>query len=91
MLYKDIAAGKDLGAADAIWFNHIKGVKAATTAPSSVAEPMDPTMTEEEVAEFMSDAQEPSVNRPCKLSSQEQPCWERYSNWGGAYDELGAG
>ena len=91
MLYKDIAAGKDLGAADAIWFNHIKGVKAATTAPSSVAEPMDPTMTEEEVAEFMSDAAEPSVNRPCKLSSQDQPCWERYSNWGGAYDELGAG
>ena len=39
----------------------------------------------------MSDAVEPSTGRPCKISTQEQPCWERYSNWGGAYDELGAG
>lgn len=90
MLYKDILAGKDLGASDATWFNHIKGVKAATTAPSSVDEMMDPTMTEEEIAEFMSDAAEPSVNRPCKLSTPDVPCWERYSNWGGAYDELGS-
>lgn len=89
MLYRDLAAGKTLNAADAEWFNHVKTVKENTTAPSSVEEPMDPSMTEDEIEEFMSDAAEPNVNRPAKLSSHEQPCWERYSNWGGAYDELG--
>ena len=89
MLYRDLAAGKTLNAADAEWFNHVKTVKENTVKPSSVEEPMDPSMTEDEVAEFMSDAAEPNVNRPAKLSSHEQPCWERYSNWGGAYDELG--
>ena len=89
MLYRDLAAGKTLNAADAEWFNHVKTVKENTVKPSSVEEPMDPSMTEDEVAEFMSDAAEPNVNRPAKLSTHEQPCWERYSNWGGAYDELG--
>ena len=87
MLYKDLAAGRDLSGTDALWYNHIRQVKENTTSPSSVEEAMDPTMTEEEVADFMSDEQEPSVNRPCKLSSQETPCWERYSNWGRTYDE----
>lgn len=87
MLYKDLAAGRALDAEDAIWFNHIKQVKENTTSPSSVEEPMDPTMTEEEVADFMSDDQEPATTRPCKLSSLETPCWERYSNWGRSYDE----
>ena len=89
MLYRDLAAGKTLNAADAEWFNHVKTVKENTTAPSSVEEQMDPSMTEDEIEEFMSDAAEPNVNRPAKLSTPEQPCWERYSNWGGAYDELG--
>jgi len=89
MLYRDLAAGKTLNAADAEWFNHVKTVKENTVQPSTVEEPMDPSMTEDEIEEFMSDAAEPSVNRPAKLSTPEQPCWERYSNWGGAYDELG--
>ena len=88
MLYKDLAAGRALTAEDALWYNHVKTVKDNTTQPSSVEEPMDPTMTEEEIAEFMSDAVEPGVGRPCKLSSKEQPCWERYSNWGRTYEEL---
>ena len=89
MLYRDLAAGKTLNAADAEWFNHVKTVKENTVKPSSVEEPMDPSMTEDEIEEFMADAAEPNVNRPAKLSTHEQPCWERYSNWGGAYDELG--
>ena len=88
MLYRDIAAGKNLNASDAEWFQHVKTVKDNTTRPGDVEEPMDPTMTEEEVAEFMSDAVEPSTSRPNKLSSQDNPCWERYSNWGGTYEEL---
>jgi len=87
MLYKDIAAGRDLGAPDALWYNHIRTVKENTVRPSDTEEVMDPTMTEEEIAEFMSDDQEPGTTRPCKLSSQDLPCWERYSNWGRSYDE----
>lgn len=88
MLFKDLDAGRSLDADDALWFNHIKTVKENTTRPSEVEEPMDPTMTEEEIAEFMSDNVEPSTSRPCKLSSQDSPCWERYSNWGRTYEEL---
>ena len=88
MLFKDLDAGRALDADDALWFNHIKTVKENTTRPSDVEEPMDPTMTEEEIAEFMSDNVEPSTSRPCKLSSSENPCWERYSNWGRTYEEL---
>ena len=88
MLFKDLDAGRALDADDALWFNHIKTVKEHTTRPSDVEEPMDPTMTEEEIADFMSDNVEPNVNRPCKLSSSETPCWERYSNWGRTYEEL---
>lgn len=88
MLFKDLDAGRSLDADDALWFNHIKTVKENTTRPSEVEEPMDPTMTEEEIAEFMSDNVEPSTSRPCKLSSQDNPCWERYSNWGRTYEEL---
>lgn len=88
MLFKDLEAGRALDADDALWFNHIKTVKEFTARPSDFEEPMDPTMTEEEIAEFMSDAVEPSVDRPMKISSQEMPCWERYSNWGRTYEEL---
>lgn len=88
MLYKDLAAGRALTADDALWYNHVKTVKENTTSPSSVEEPMDPTMTEEEIAEFMSDNVEPATGRPCKISTQENPCWERYSNWGRTYEEL---
>ena len=88
LLYKDLAAGRDLAGADALWFNHIKTVKENTVRPSDVEEPMDPTMTEEEVSEFMSDAVEPSTDRPMKISSPDNPCWERYSNWGRTYEEL---
>tara|TARA_B100000287_G_scaffold207855_1_gene196130 strand:+ start:1247 stop:1771 length:525 start_codon:yes stop_codon:yes gene_type:complete len=87
MIYRDLKAGKALNAADAEWYTHITTVKENTTRPSDVEEPMDPTMDEDEVAEFMSDAAEPNTNRPMKLSSQEVPCWERYSNWGGTYTE----
>tara|TARA_B100000035_G_scaffold158755_1_gene135349 strand:- start:7089 stop:7613 length:525 start_codon:yes stop_codon:yes gene_type:complete len=87
MLYKDLAAGRSLTADDALWFNHIKNVKENTTSPSSVQEPMDPSMTEEEVADFMSDDQEPATTRPCKISPADTPCWERYSNWGRTYDD----
>jgi hypothetical protein len=87
MLYKDIAAGKDLAASDALWYNHVKTVKENTQRPSDVEEPMDPSMTEEEIQEFMSDMVEPSTTRPAKLCSQDNPCWERYSNWGGSYVE----
>jgi hypothetical protein len=87
MLYKDLAAGRDLAGTDALWYNHIRQVKENTTSPSSVEEVMDPTMTEEEVSDFMSDEQEPSTTRPTKLSTEEVPCWERYSNWGRTYDE----
>ena len=58
MLYKDLAAGRDLAGTDALWYNHIRQVKENTTSPSSVEEVMDPTMTEEEVSDFMSDEQE---------------------------------
>ena len=68
LLYKDLAAGRDLAGTDALWFNHIKTVKENTVRPSDVEEPMDPTMTEEEVSEFMSDAVEPSTDRPMKIS-----------------------
>ena len=88
MLFKDLDAGRALDADDALWFNHIKTVKEHTARPSDVEEPMDPTMTEEEIAEFMSDNVEPSTSRPCKLSGQDNPCWERYSNWGRTYEEL---
>ena len=33
MLYKDLAAGRDLAGTDALWFNHIKQVKENTTSP----------------------------------------------------------
>jgi hypothetical protein len=88
MLFKDLDAGRSLDADDALWFNHIKTVKENTARPSDVEEPMDPTMTEEEIAEFMSDNVEPSTTRPCKLSPSDNPCWERYSNWGRTYEEL---
>ena len=85
---EDLAAGRDLAGADALWFNHVKTVKENTVRPSDVEEPMDPTMTEEEVADFMSDIVEPSTSRPMKISAQDNPCWERYSNWGRTYEEL---
>lgn len=87
MLFQDIAAGRDLGSADALWYNHIKSVKENTVRPSSVEEVMDPTMTEEEIELFMADNAEPGTQRPCKLSQKELPCWERYSNWGRTYEE----
>ena len=49
---------------------------------------MDPTMTEEEVADFMSDIVEPSTSRPMKISALDNPCCERYSYWGRTYEEL---
>jgi len=88
MLFKDLEAGRALDAEDALWFNHIKTVKEFTARPSDFEEPMDPTMTEEEIAEFMSDNVEPSTTRPMKISSNDLPCWERYSNWGRTYEEL---
>ena len=88
LIVNDLEAGRALNADDALWFNHIKTVKEFTTRHSDVEEPLDPTMTEEEIAEFMGDGVEPSTNRPMKVSSQELPCWERYSNWGRTYEEL---
>ena len=87
MIYRDLKAGKALNAADAEWYTHVTTVKENTVRPSDVEEPMDPTMDEDEVAEFMSDAAEPATTRPMKLSSETVPCWERYSNWGGSYTE----
>jgi|TARA_B100001996_G_scaffold222455_1_gene171057 hypothetical protein len=89
MLYKDLAAGKALDAGDALWFNHIKAIKENTTSPSSVAEPMDPTMTDDEIADFMGDAAEPATTRPAKRATIDAPIWERFSGWGRTYDELG--
>ena len=36
MLYRDLAAGKDLAGADAEWFNHVKNVKETITKPSTI-------------------------------------------------------
>jgi len=60
------------------WASHVASVKASIDPPP----PPPPKMTLEE-AMALAEVEEPSTEKPCKMSSEDLPCWVRYPGWWG--------
>ena len=76
MLYRDIAAGRSLDAADAEWYQHIKNIKSTYVKPVAASTPLTPT----EIKSY-SETEEPAADKMPKMSYPELPAWKRYSGW----------
>ena len=63
---------------DGLWASHITAVKESIDKPEPRPEPQ----TLEELL-ALSEYTEPSVDKPCKISPPDLPCWKRYPGWHG--------
>lgn len=74
MLYKDMVNGTSN------WVDHIKNVKETLPKPEKKEE--TPLMVLEELLEF-AENEEPGADKPCGISTMDNPAWVRYPGWRG--------
>jgi hypothetical protein len=63
---------------DGLWASHITTVKQSIEKP-----PPAPELQTLEELMALNEVEEPSVEKPAKMSTHELPCWKRYPGWWG--------